>query len=485
MEQLINSFLNQDFSTCLNFIIKSLYEAKVIDGAVFFNKNNEAQIIVGRNRIKGNSLNEIEGISKSSIKKAINSGHEIFGDDLFIKKGSDSAIFYKISSVYVCPLYLRNSIGKEYMEGVLYLDRIGERRKFSASERMWFTLLGTICQQHIQKISVDEFLSNPENGWIGSSEFSLKIKEEIKRLSFVSPILILGETGVGKGLLAELIHRTSGRKGGFVIVNLPALPENLFEAELFGSRKGAYTDAFERKGLVGEADGGTLFFDEISEIPLYLQGKLLRFIDTGFYKRLGEDRERRADCKIICASNKDLYSEVKNGLFRKDLYFRISAYVINIPPLRERKEDIKEIAKFYFIMNGLLFKEKALERLTMYDYPGNVRELLNILNKIKYIERKGGEIKPKEIEALIHQRISGWDKSSSLVEKITRGEFSWKQLKKLFLRRELSRDEMRKIIINSLHKTDNRTYRALCSLLKISSQDYRKFMAFLHRHGII
>jgi len=474
MEGVIDSLICKDFYSALRSLIKTLSELKVIDGAVFFDKNKNLEILAGFERIKGRSFEDVEGISKSSIEEAEEKKSDFFEDDILVKKGRDSALYYRISSLYVSPFYFNGSLA-----GILYLDRIDERRRFSQSERVLIRLIRDILEKHIQDLFFDELISKELDGWLGKSDFSMKIRREIKELSSISPILILGETGVGKNLLAELIHKGSGRKGNFVVVSLPSLPETLFEAELFGCKKGAYTGASERKGLVGEAENGTLFFDEISEIPYLLQSKLLRFIETGKYRRLGEERERISDCHIICATNRELWKEVDRGNFRKDLYFRISNRIITIPPLRERKEDIEEIARFYLAKNGIFFEDKALEILINYDYPGNVRELLKILNEVR--QRKKKYIKGKDLKEIISNlKIS--NESDELAKKILNGELSWGEIKELFLKREISREVMRKIIKSLLEKTLKRSYKEVAVLLRT---DYGRFMAFLHRHRIL
>ncbi|MEM3408604.1 MAG: sigma 54-interacting transcriptional regulator, partial [Candidatus Micrarchaeia archaeon] len=169
-------------------------------------------------------------------------------------------------------------------------------------------------------------------------------------------------------------------------------------------RKGAFTGAsYERKGLIGEANGGTLFLDEVSEIPLFLQGKLLRFLDTSLYRRVGEDKERVSKCGVIFATNRNLKKEVEEGRMRKDLYFRINVHTLFIPPLRERKEDIEDIAKYYCMKNGFSINESAIKELKEYNFPGNVRELENILENLG---RKGREINGRMVKEFLSSKIS-------------------------------------------------------------------------------
>lgn len=480
MEEILKAFEAQDFMRVIEILLKDLYREEIIDGAVIFSGEELfGNIITDEKRITGKSLKDMEGIAKSFIEKAIDEEREIFEDNLVVRRGSDSSLFYQIKSIYVCPIFKERKIA-----GVIYVDRIRKDEPFSQAERLWLKFLGKISQLYIEALINKKLLKELQKDiWIGVSEASEKIREEMIRLANFSPILLLGETGTGKGLTAELIHRLSGRKGKFVVVSMPSLPETLFEAELFGSKKGAYTGAEERQGLVGEADGGTLFFDEISEIPLALQAKLLRFIETGFYKRLGEDRERKSNCKIICASNKELWKEVERGRFRNDLFFRISAYTIKIPPLRERKEDIEEIAKVYLRKNGFNITDKALDILKSYDFPGNVRELQNLLNRVMS-EIKGKTIDDKVLRSFIFKKEIG-DKLDIILEKIKNGKTFWEAVKDPFLDKELNREEVREIIRRGMKQTENGKYKELLKIFNLRDEEYHRFMAFLHKYRLI
>ncbi len=307
-----------------------------------------------------------------------------------------------------------------------------------------------------------------------------------------SLLLIEGESGVGKTPLAELIHKASGRKGKFVVVSSPNIPDSLFESELFGHKKGAFTGALnESIGLVGEADGGTLFLDDISELPLSLQGKFLRFIDTGCYRRLGDTKERKSNCWIICATNRNLINEIRDGRFREDLYFRISSHIIKIPPLRERKEDIEEIAKTILERNGFSTNDSAIKILTEYDFPGNVRELLNIVEKIIVFAGFKRDIDEEIVRSVISAHLSTHgsslqrERTEEALERIEKGESFWDVVKEPFLRREFSKEEVKRIVFKGLEKTEKWTLKELCRLFNISSHEYKKFISFLHRNKIL
>ncbi len=221
---------------------------------------------------------------------------------------------------------------------------------------------------------------------------SIKIRKVIEKAKKIAPlditVLITGETGVGKEVLANLIYRNSSRKDKkFVAVNCGSLPETLLESALFGHKKGAFTDAVTDKiGYFEEADKGTLFLDEITETTPSFQIKLLRVIETGTLRRVGDDKDRKVDVRIIAATNKNIEEEVKKGKFRQDLFYRLNVITIKIPPLRERAEDIiilansflKEYSEKYNKPNLQLSKE-VINLLMKYKWEGNIRELRNAM----------------------------------------------------------------------------------------------------------
>jgi DNA-binding NtrC family response regulator len=205
-------------------------------------------------------------------------------------------------------------------------------------------------------------------------------------------VLITGESGVGKEVLADVIHDWSSRAGGPIVkVNCAAIPENLLEAELFGHEKGAFTGAHaQRIGRFEEADDGTIFLDEIAEMSPQLQAKLLRVTQNGTFQRVGSNREIRTNARILAASNKNLEDEVKNGRFREDLFYRLNVVELNIPPLRERREDILPLASHFiteFAKGRARISEPVATCLENYSWPGNVRELRNAMERAVLLAR--------------------------------------------------------------------------------------------------
>jgi two-component system response regulator AtoC len=211
-----------------------------------------------------------------------------------------------------------------------------------------------------------------------------------KIADYKTTVLILGESGVGKELVARALHRRSSRKGGpFVAVNCGAIPENLLESELFGHRKGAFTDATnDRRGLFEEAHEGTLFLDEIGELPTALQVKLLRVLQDETIRRLGDTRDVKVDVRIVAATHRDLSAEVKAARFREDLFYRLNVLPITVPPLRARREDIPLLIDHFIARNNVRLgtqlhgvDSEARRLLVEYAWPGNVRELENTIER--------------------------------------------------------------------------------------------------------
>jgi DNA-binding NtrC family response regulator len=222
-------------------------------------------------------------------------------------------------------------------------------------------------------------------------------------------VTIFGETGTGKEVVARHVHAASKRaRGPFVALNAATVPRDLFESELFGHKRGSFTGAVaDRKGLFREADGGTLFIDELAELPIDSQAKLLRALESRKIRAVGDGRETDVDARIVAATNRDLWAEVAAGRFREDLYFRLQVFPILLPPLRSRLDDLGPLAEHLLGRLGfgtLRIDPSALQALQAYDWPGNVRELLNVLRRASLFADRGvidGELARRMIAASV------------------------------------------------------------------------------------
>lgn len=229
-------------------------------------------------------------------------------------------------------------------------------------------------------------------GLLGTSPALFRVLDRVRLVARTDvTVLLQGESGVGKELLAQALHGLSGRRHGpLVIVNCGAIPEGLIESELFGAEKGAYTGSVERRtGYFEEADGGTVFLDEVGELPPAAQVRLLRVLETGQYARVGSSQTRQSDVRVVAATNRDLGREVQAGRFREDLYYRLSTVLIDVPPLRARREDIGLLFEHFvrrftdrYNTGARRLDADAARLLDAYTWPGNVRELRNVIESL-------------------------------------------------------------------------------------------------------
>lgn len=238
----------------------------------------------------------------------------------------------------------------------------------------------------------DHVGSGEESRLLGFSPIMTNVSENIAKVAPYNDVAVLlqGESGTGKEVAARMLHKLSGCKGEFVAVNCAAIPESLLEAELFGYAKGAYTGAEgDKQGLIEIADGGTLFLDEIGDMPIQLQAKMLRFLDSRTFRPLGATAEKKVSLKVVCATCMDLEQKIADGTFRSDLFFRISTIPITMPPLRDRENDVLELAALFLsefsTKLGRSVRETTEEVRSLfleYSWPGNVRELRNLIERV-------------------------------------------------------------------------------------------------------
>jgi two-component system response regulator AtoC len=290
----------------------------------------------------------------------------------------------------------------------------------------------------------------------------LEILDLAKKISdYSTTVLITGETGTGKELVARALHFSGKRNTrSFVEVNCGAIPANLLESELFGHVRGAFTDAIKTKdGLFHEADGGTIFLDEVGELPKELQVKLLRVLQEGEVRRVGDTRSKKVDVRVVAATVMDLTEEIKKGTFREDLYYRLNVIPIKVPPLRERKVEVQGLAEHFvkkyskkFGKHVKVLSKDAIEVLLVYSWPGNVRELENVIERALILE-EGPEI---GVDVL------------PISEKVTGGELPIDLTGNLSIKKAEEAIE-RELIKRALEKTNgNRTKAA--ELLEISNR---------------
>ena len=270
----------------------------------------------------------------------------------------------------------------------VHFDARGQAERVRLTARPLPLADGTILMsESVQRLGTLE--EEDPGAMIGSSPaFSRMLSQLVDAAASDLPLLLTGETGSGKEVAARYVHRHSRRcQGPLVIIDCTAIPDSLFESEVFGHEKGAFTGPSSRRiGLAEEAEGGTLFLDEIGELPPAMQAKLLRFVETGEFRRLGSNQTRRVDCRVISATHRDLSDLVECSGFRRDLYYRLAGLEVNVPPLRERKADIPQLAAALLLEShrssgSPSLSEDARTALLAHDFPGNIRELRNVIRR--------------------------------------------------------------------------------------------------------
>jgi transcriptional regulator with PAS, ATPase and Fis domain len=344
--------------------------------------------------------------------------------------------------------------------------------------------------------------SNAPESLLGISPAIRTIELEIEYAARSdSKVLITGESGVGKEVIARLIHQRSRRAlTPLVTVNCAGIPDSLLESALFGHMRGSFTGAYrDHLGLLEMANGGTIFLDEIGEMSLRMQALLLRFLENGEIQRVGSQRiQTRVDVRVIAATNRNLFDRMTSKEFREDLYYRLNVVHINIPPLRARREDIP-VFLLYFLhvyadRHGVPPPEvapDALARLVAYDWPGNVRELKNAVERLivrthsniitvnelrTEVQRCGDP--PSELAPAVVVRSVVDDLFARMV---TGHESFWHIVYPLFMSRDLTRDDLRAILRRGLERTGG-NYKMLVELFNLEPGDYKRLLNFLRKH---
>jgi transcriptional regulator with PAS, ATPase and Fis domain len=339
---------------------------------------------------------------------------------------------------------------------------------------------------------------------IGTSTAARYLEQEISDAARSdAKVLLTGESGVGKEVVARLIHQQSRRRGvKLVALNCAAVPDSLLESELFGHVRGSFTGAYRDKpGLLELANSGTIFLDEIGETSLRMQALMLRFLENGEIWRIGADRvQARTDVRVIAATNRDLADRIAQREFRADLYYRLNVLHIKIPPLRERREDVPLFLDYFFrayadqhLTPVPELTPSAHAALVAYDWPGNVRELKNLIERL-VVRRRTGPIQeadlPAEVLGLTHRRVvvkAGEvapvrSRADELYDKmVVEGESFWSAVHPLFTARDMTRDDMRAIVSRGLTQTRG-SYRLVLQLFNMPAEDYKAFLNFLRKH---
>ena len=344
---------------------------------------------------------------------------------------------------------------------------------------------------------------------IGRSEAIRAIEYEIDCAARSdAKVLITGETGVGKEVVSRLIHRHSARaSAALVTLNCAGLPDSLLESELFGHVRGSFTGAYRDKpGLLEMAPNGTVFLDEVGEMSPRMQVVLLRFLETGEIQRVGAERSHtRVNVRLVTATNRDLEKEIREGRFREDLYFRLNVIRISIPPLREREDDIPLLIdyflKSYGQMHNVPVNEIAADAMTAlraYRWPGNIRELKNVVERL-VVKSRGAAIQHADLPFDIVRSAAGStvnpaglnESNADTIRRsqaedladlmLKQGQSFWAAVHPLFMSRDLTRSDLRKIVQIGLECT-NGNYRMLVQRFNMPNDDYKRFLSFLRKH---
>lgn len=414
-----------DLRTTLETIMENILELTGTKRGVLMmlNEKGELRFEFAINIDRSEVDSEGFSFSRSSALRAIETGEAIVVEDVPSSSMADrpSIVGLGLMALMAIPLKARDT-----PLGVIYIDTDRPNHKMFTSDLSIFTAFGRQAAIAIQNAQSHKnlqdnyaFLKRSIEGNYGfdkiiyQSAAMHRVCESIKRvLDNDITVLITGETGTGKELVARAIHYNGKRREWrFLSQNAGALPDTILESELFGHVRGAFTGAVENKvGLFEEADGGTVFLDEIGEASTALQVRLLRLLETSTFRRVGEFKDRTTNARIVAATNRDLKSEAEAGNFRSDLYYRLSVYPIHLPPLRERKDDIPLlvrhlVAEFNIKLNKQVNQigKQAMAALMDRDWLGNVRELKNFVYRMMVLSPSNELIDPDAVMALEHQ----------------------------------------------------------------------------------
>lgn len=430
--------------------------------------------------VSGRSITDGQGFSRTHLRQVLESGDPISRQDVMITRDEHSlpasARLLYVKSLLIHPVD---------HDLVLYVDSGND--ELDPEDIELFTSNGEALRALLTDLRT---IDGPAGGISGTSSQALQMRE--LALAFAiedDPVLILGETGVGKSHIAQLIHRISGRPGRLIIVDTPTLPESLFESELFGHARGSFTGATEsKKGLIEAAQGGTIFLDEIAEMPMPLQAKLLRFIDTYRYRPVGETTEREVRARVIAATNRELQVEVEARRFRQDLLYRLDVLTLEIPPLRERPDDIHAlVTEHERFLRGKEPGPGFWDVMLAYSWPGNVRELINVMKRAGI--RLQTRVIGSEIADLLRDhgaprpQQSSDHATSTIQNAIDAGESFWDTAWTAFLDRELNRSQLQDLL-RQAYEESRHSLKDLARRLNIDDRDYPRFISALHKYRV-
>jgi len=345
---------------------------------------------------------------------------------------------------------------------------------------------GVTSENRQEKQSSDLVIANPQMREL--------LKVATRAALSDAKVLITGESGVGKDLIAQHIHTQSPRsRGQYVAVNCAGLTESLLESELFGHVRGSFTGAYRDKpGKLQLAHRGTLFLDEVGEMSLRMQALLLRFLENGEIQAVGSDKtQATVDVRVVAATNRNLSELVGQGQFREDLLYRLRVIHLHVPPLRERREDVRHLANHFLARSErpVTLADETWQALERYRWPGNVRELQNVIEQVVWLAAADRPVSVRELpqaiqsgQTLLPVRERRRQIADDLYQAIVGGGYSfWEHIHPLFLTRDITRHDVRELVRRGL-SVSRGNYRSLLQLFRIPKSDYKRFMNFLATH---
>ena len=345
-------------------------------------------------------------------------------------------------------------------------------------------------------------LLQPTYELIGVSDATRAIQQELEYAARSdAKILVTGESGVGKEVVARLVHQRSRRSHApMLTINCAGLPDTLLETELFGHVRGSFTDAYhDKRGLLEAANGGTLFMDEIGEMSLRMQALLLRFLENGEVQRVGAERPHAVtDVRLITATNRNLQEAIAGGIFREDLYYRINVVHLRIPPLRERPLDIEPLLEHYMHRFAEVHRvavpqlsADARAYLMAYRWPGNVRELKNVVERfvvrgrtavVDAVDLPPEVLTGRYVSAAASAAVPAATPAQIMYEQMIRTKESfWAVVYEPFMSRDITRDDLRQVVLRGLEHMQG-SYKGLVRLFNMPPQDYKRFLNFLRKY---